>query len=977
MDERFNSRAPLEVGTQLHGFVVERIEEVPEIPGTAYVMGHGATGARLMWLACDDDDKAFAIGFKTPPADDTGVFHINEHSVLCGSERFPVKEPFVNLLKTSMQTFLNALTFSDKTMYPVSSTNEQDLLNLMDVYLDAVLHPAIYQRPRIFEQEGWHYEVADDGALVRNGVVYNEMKGSLSDPDRMLLMLVNRELFPDTAYGFESGGDPKSIGMLSYEAFLDANARHYRLDNSYTVLYGAVDIDRLLAFIGERFDGAEARDAGAPNPLVLQAPVCALDVVREMSTAPENAAVGLGYVFATAHERVRVLAAAVLLDALAGSNEAPLKRAILKAGLGDDVLVGLMDGQLQPYVFLELKGAKPGVADELLRVVEQTCRELAQDGINRDKLESALAQAEFALREGDRGVPDGVALAIEALEGWLYDDSLATAYLHYEDALEELHGMMEDGGFERLMTEVFLENGHRACVTLNASETTDAAAEARELAQVAQTLGEAGVAAVQEEANALRVEQETPDSPEALATLPQLHVADIGPARQDPQPAWDDEAPLPCIAHELATHRINYVYHYFGLECLEWDELPYAPILALLLGSLGTTQHDASELVTLVDRNLGSLRFSCESHRVLGSDEPKPVFVVSAKALADKVDALANLPREVWSQTVFDDRERVQALLEQLRLGMEQSMAANGNSWAVSRLSSYTSRAGMVSEQLGGVETYVFLRDLLDNLDERYDALAEKLAEISARIFSADRMMTSFAGSTEERRRYWDAAGDLGLSRRAAEDRLIVPRPVVRSEAFVVPANVCHVARAAESGALIPRFTGPWLVTMRVLSLDYLWNEVRVKGGAYGCGVKCTVNGQIQYHSFRDPAIDPTIARFGAAADWLASWNPGVEEFEGYIVSNVAKRDAPLKPAALVRRQDIQRLSGVTEQLRTTIRNEILACTPDVVRGHGEVLRELESAFNTCVFGGRDQIAASAAGLQTVDLLGGSPAGSK
>ena len=965
-----SSKQALGQGTRLHGFTVERVEEIPEIPGTAYIMRHDATAARLMWLACDDDDKAFAIGFKTPPADDTGVFHINEHSVLCGSRRFPVKEPFVNLLKTSMQTFLNAMTFADKTVYPVSSTNEQDLLNLMDVYLDAVLHPAIYERPRIFEQEGWHYEVADDGKLVRNGVVYNEMKGSLSNPDRMLITWVNRALFPDTAYGFESGGDPQSIRTLSYEGFIDAHARHYRLDNSYTILYGDVDIDRMLAFIDGHFAGAEDRDAGAPNPLELQAPVCTPDMVRQMDTAPENAAVGLGYVFGTAHDRTRVLAADVLMEALTGSNEAPLKRAILKAGIGDDVICGVMDGQLQPYVFLELRGAKPNAAATLREVVESTCTDLACNGIDRDKLESALAQMEFLLREINSSYSSGVLYAIQALEGWLYDDALATAYLHYEDDLAALREMLDNGGYEQLLREIVLDNPHRACVTLNAAEETDAAAEAEELASIAADLGEDGLAAVKEEEAALRAEQEAPDAPEALAMLPQLHVKDIGAARVHPQPEMDASAPLPCIAHELDTHRIDYVFHYFGVDHLEWDELPYLPVLTMLLGNLGTQHHDASELVTTLDRYLGSLNFSCETCTPLGADDPHPMVVVAASALAKNVEQLATLPREVWSETLFDDRERVKAILTQRKLAMEQSMASAGHAWALARVGSYTSREGMVAEQFSGIGFYRFLRELVDHLDERYEGLVATLHDLCGRVFSADRVTTSFTGSADERQRFWAAAGDMGLPRAGEPRRLLVPEPIVRSEAFIVPANVCFVAHAAEGGAAIPRFSGSWLVTNRVLSLDYLWNEVRVKGGAYGCGISCTQNGRLQFYSYRDPAIDPTLARFGGSADWLEGWQPSVDEFEGYVVSNVAKRDAPVKPRALARRQDIQRFSGITEELRTTIRNEILASTPDTVRANAAALRELEGSFATCVFGGRDQIAASSADLNVIELLG-------
>lgn len=963
----FPSLAP---GTLVHGFAVEKAEVLPEVGGSAYIMRHQATGARLMWLACDDANKAFAIGFKTPPADDTGVFHINEHSVLCGSRRFPVKEPFVNLLKTSMQTFLNAMTFSDKTMYPVSSTNEQDLLNLMDVYLDAVLHPAIYEKPHVFEQEGWHYEVAPDGSLVRNGVVFNEMKGGLSDPDRMLLAFMNRELFPRTAYGFESGGDPKAIPSLTYEDFIDANARHYRLDNSYTVLYGDLDIDRMLAFIGERFDGEERRDAGDPNPLDLQEPVAPEAVSREMRTVPENAAIGLGYVFATAHDHARVLAASVLIDTLMGSNEAPLKRAILDAGLGDDAVACLIDGQLQIYAFLELKGAKPGVAKELQAVIERTCRDLAEGGIPRGKLESALAQAEFHLREGNPGMADGVMYAIQALEGWLYDDALALEYLRYEDDLAELREMLDNGGFERLLGDIFLNCNHRACVNLVPVEAQGESDEERELARMAAELGDEGMALVRERADALRVQQETPDSPEALATLPQLHVRDIGAAPDEPQPFDDETAPLQCIAHEMDTRKIDYVYHYFDLAGLEWDELPYASLLTSLLGRLGTRKHDASELVTAIDGSLGTLDFSCRTNLVLGSDEMQARLVVSASALAQKVQALADLPREVWGETLFDDRDRIIAILAQERLAIEQSMAAAGHSWAMSRMNSYGLRNSLASQQLGGVDYYLFLRDLIDHFDDRYEQLVEKLHDVSDRIFCAERACVSFVGSADERARYWDAAGDLGLPAGTGESRLVVPQPVARNEAFVVPADGCFVAHGGQGGADVARLTGSWLVAARALSLDYLWNEVRVKGGAYGCGFMCGTSGWLTYYSYRDPAVDPTLERFGKSAAWLEGWNPTADELEGYIVSNVAKRDAPHKPRRLAKLQDMRRFAGVTDQLRATIREEIITCTAQDVRDLARPLREASDSMATCVFGGASHIAASSAGLETVTLIG-------
>ena len=374
-----------------------------------------------------------------------------------------MKEPFVNLLKTSMQTFLNALTFPDKTMYPVASTNTADLENLMSVYLDAVLHPAIWHRRRIFEQEGWHLEADADGALSYNGVVLNEMKGALSDPDDVLYQALTRALFPDTCYRFESGGNPRAIPALTYEAFLDSHARHYAPSNAYVFLYGDLDADRELALVDEALRGAGGRRAGAPNPLALQPPVRAARQEVRMATAPSNSEVGLSYVVGTAADRTRVLAADVLLDALCGSNEAPLKRRVLDADLADDFSAALVDGVLQPQVMFTLRGLRPGAGERFRALVESSCAELAEGGIPRDKLEASLAQAEFNLREGDwGGYPDGVALAMQAMSGWLYDDDRATDYLRYEDALAELKRDASTRGlFERLLAELVCERALR------------------------------------------------------------------------------------------------------------------------------------------------------------------------------------------------------------------------------------------------------------------------------------------------------------------------------------------------------------------------------------------------------------------------------------------------------------------------------------------------------------------------------------
>ncbi|MDO4538426.1 MAG: insulinase family protein [Coriobacteriales bacterium] len=963
----------LSVGTSLAGFVVTEVLPLPEISGYAHVMRHEATGARTLWVATDDENKSFAIAFKTAPANDKGVFHILEHSVLCGSDRFPVKEPFVNLLKTSMQTFLNALTFADKTMYPVASTNTADLENLMDVYLDAVLHPAIYHRPRIFEQEGWHYEIGEDGSLTYNGVVFNEMKGATSDPDDVLFLALDQALFPDTPYRFESGGDPRAIPTLSYEEFIDNHKRHYNLANSYVILYGDMDIERELNFVGERLSQAEQRDAGDPNPLPLQQPVRAGYSRKEMATAPENAAVALAFVVGTAADRERVLAADILFDAIAGSNEAPLKRAVLKAGLGDDFRSMLMDGELQPRVILQLKGAKEGVAEQLQALVENTCAKLASDGIARELLEASLAQAEFNLREQDFGsYPAGVALSMQVMSSWLYDDKRPVDYLRYEDEISHMRAGLDTGYFEKLLQELVCESKHCAMVELVPVEEGASAEEAAELAAKLSSLTPEDIEHIKDEVAALREEQEMPDAPEDLAKLPLLSVADIDEPKPEPE-LLHAEAPLPCLAHEMDTRRIDYVYHYFGLQHLSYEDLPYAGILCELLGKLGTKRHSAAELDTLVELNLGTLDFFCETR---GKDDDlsyaAPMLIVGASALSEKVEELARIPQEVWGETCFDDTERILALLQQRRIMLEQHFVNAGHAAAITRLCTYWSAASKVAGTIGGVDYYLFLKQLLANWDEKKDELVVRLGELAQRIFVSDDVTVSFTGSPEDRKRFWEAGGTLGLCpRSSAPATLEIPELTACNEAFVIPSNVSYVGASMAPSAHDKGSFGVWNVAQRALAYDYLWNEVRVKGGAYGTGFRRTHTAIEQFWSYRDPGIDGTLARYDAAGAWLGKWNPSEEELTGYIVSTVANHDSPVKPRQMARRQDSMYFSQRPEGWRDQIRAQELGATVDAVRALAQPLEELASRRCVCVFAPRDAIEASSVKFdKVIDLMG-------
>ncbi|WP_302964489.1 insulinase family protein [uncultured Adlercreutzia sp.] len=958
-----------------HGFELSGSRELPDIEGTAHVMVHTTSGARLLYLENDDANKAFSITFKTPAADDTGVFHILEHSVLCGSEKFPVKEPFVNLLKTSMQTFLNAMTFPDKTMYPVASTNERDLLNLMDVYLDAVFHPDIYRRRAIFEQEGWHWELegeGDDRALVYNGVVYNEMKGALSDPDSVLFDALSAALFPDTTYRFESGGTPAAIPTLTYEGFLDNHRRHYRPDNSYIVLYGNLDLDRFLGFIDEGYLtplAAEERGALTPNPLGSQAPVAPEPLAVPMRTAPENACAAVGFVAGPAADRERVVAADILMDAIMGSNEAPLKRALLDAGIADDASGYVVDAVAQPFAMVSLRGARPGALARLRKIVADEGARLAAGGLDRELVRAALSHAEFVFRERNFGYPDGVVLAMSAMNSWLYADDDPTAYVRLGEVFSALRPKVEEGYFEDLLRELLLENGHRAAVEVVPEGGSDLDAEEAEARRSAAALGPEAVEKIEADVAALRAAQEAPDDPEDVAKLPQLTRADIGPAPAEAPWEVGEAAGMACIRHQVPTHGIAYAYRYFDLDGVSFEELPYVTVLAGVLGRLDTARHTAAELDTLVQGRLGSLRFFAEVHEATDDPEAlRPVLVVGASALSENVEWMAELAREVLAETDFSDIDRIRDILGQQRIGLEQSFAANGHSFAMARASSYCLPAGVVRESLGGVDYYRFLKDLLEHFDERAGDLAATLEALARRLFVDASCTLSFTGSDEDLARYEAALEPLAGP--AAAAALVVPEPVCRREAFVVPTDVTYTAMAWDRRRLGLPYSGVWLLAARILSYDYLWGEVRVKGGAYGAGFQTTRAGACRFYSYRDPRIDETCARFAEAGSWLAgAFDPTEAEMDGYVVSAAASMDAPAKARELIRRQDGMHFAGYGLDERARVRDEVVAATVDEVRALGPAVDAVAGAGCTCVFGNGEVIGAARGELTVIDLL--------
>lgn len=959
-------------GDILEGFRVEACDRLPELDAQTFQMRHITSGARLLFIENDDEEMAFSISFKTPPKDDTGVFHILEHSVLCGSQRFPVKEPFVNLLKSSMQTFLNAMTFPDKTMYPVATTNHKDLLNLMDVYLDAVLHPRIYEKREIFEQEGWHLELANtNDKLQFNGVVYNEMKGALSDPEGVLYNVLNAALFPQSAYRFESGGDPKAIPSLTYEAFLEAHARHYSLDNSYIFLYGSLDIQAVLHFLDSRYLGISSSRVSeyatqGPHPLELQQPVSAGYITHRMITSPENACVGLGYVVGTFKDHEKILATGILLDALMGSNVSPLKKALLESKLGGDVAYHFDDSRLQPLLMIELKNAQPDAVKPFKQLLESSCQKLINEGIDSHLLRASLTHNEFLLREADYGTAKGVVYAMNTLSSWLYDDNMALNALRWQDTFTKLVQELDSGYFEQLLEEIILQNKHSAYVELIPCEAPEQTDEERALAVIEEKLSAEDREKIVEACAALREAQELPDSPEAKAKLPLLSLSDINSLKSDPDYDISEVNGRTCLYHPFKTHGISYLSFYYPLEQIAFEELPYASILASLMGKLDTQQHSAEELDVLNQQIFGRLRFSLTNFETYQENTLLPRFMIDASCLEGNSTQALALIHEILTQTSFNDFERIHEILQQRKIALEQHFAQAGHAAANMRVQATWNKAGVLSEQIWGVDFYLQLKGILEHFNERKTELSDIFTELAARIFSGTTLV-SLTGSEQVREAFENSA----LTRidpAQFSQVLTIPQPIARDEAFIVPSEVCFLAAGQERRGCDEKYNGTWNVVNRLLSFDYLWNEVRVKGGAYGCGFSSTRRGALSFYSYRDPNLDATIKRFDEAGDWLAHYEPTEEELRGYIISSVASLDAPVTPRIRAHRQDTQYICKLPEDWRNKIRDDILGVTTKKLNDASSVLNGLGKRRSICVFGNEEIIRSSERELSITKL---------
>ena len=956
----------------VHGFRLIRSEEVKEAEGTAYTFVHEKTGARLFFLETADDNKVFSISFRTPPVDDTGVAHIVEHSVLCGSRKYPLKEPFVELVKGSLNTFLNAMTFPDKTMYPVASRNARDFQNLMDVYLDAVFYPSMRTNPQVLMQEGWHYELEDADAPLRySGVVYNEMKGALSAPDDLLGSRIMAALYPDTTYGYESGGDPEAIPALTQEMFLDFHARYYHPSNSYIYLYGDLDIEEKLAYLDRAYLSHFDR-IPVPSRIDRQQPFTGL--VRKDHFYPigaeepleENAFLSLNWVIGDNADMKRVMALQILDHALLRMQGAPLRQALIDAGLGRDVDSNFESDILQPFFSIVVSKSETARADEFVRIVKDTLTQLADGGLDHTLVQASLNTLEFRLRESDFGAsPKGLIYGIRMMKTWLYDGAPAD-YLRYEDVLASLKEGLADGYFEQVIRTSFLENPHEALVTLAPSRTLGQereAAQAKILAEKKAAMSAAEIAEVMRSCAQLKEAQEEPDTEEALASIPILTRADIRKDAEQLPLEIRDLGGTKLLYSDIETNGIVYLNFYFPMAAVAQKDLPYAYLLAEILGSVDTAQHSYAELAKLRSLYTGGIGADIVAYTRAGEpDSLLPRFKLRAKVLKENLPRLFDLLAEMITESDFSGAKRIRELIDEEKTGMELSLQRAANQVVASRIAAYLTASGRYAET-GGLPFHEFLASFKNDFSARHAEMQEAFARILPQIFNRNDLMVSVTAPAAD---CDEIAAGLAEFRKQLSAETFPAAPytweiAARNEGLMTQSRVQYVAKGANFIKLGYNYTGVLRVLETLLRYDYFWTRIRVQGGAYGAMTQFNRNGFMIFSSYRDPNLAETFAVLDETADYVRTFDVSDREMDKFIIGTMSGVDTPLTPQMKGDTAATFYLRGITWEDRQRAREEILAARQEDVRALAPLVEAAMRADVRCVLGGEEKIRANAA----------------
>ena len=955
---------------------------VEDVQSDGFILRHKKSGARIAILSNNDDNKVFYIGFRTPPEDETGVPHIIEHTTLCGSKKFPVKDPFIELAKGSLNTFLNAMTYPDKTVYPVASCNDQDFKNLMDVYLDAVFNPNITKYEEIFKQEGWHYELTGkDDELKINGVVYNEMKGAYSSPDEVLSSQIYRSLFPDNTYSKDSGGNPEYIPKLTYEAYLDFYHKYYHPSNSYIYLYGDMDVVERLEWLDKEY--LSLYDYKKVNSEINKQP--AFDEIKNveaqysitMDDSQENKTyLSYNRVVGDTLDEMLYQAFDVLDYALVSSPGAPVKQALIDAGIGDDVYGSYDAGILQPVFSFVAKNANASQADEFESIIENTLKEVVKTGINKEALLAGINSSEFKFREADFGqFPKGLLFGLNCLDSWLFDDMKPFIHLECLGTFAKLRKAVDTDYFEKLIQEYLLDNTHGSSVTVKPKRGLGNEREealANELSDYKASLSDEEIKKLIEDTEHLKKYQEEPSSDEDLRKLPMLTRADMKKNAMPFSNIEDELLDVKVVRHDIESNGIDYISFLFDAGDFAQSELGYLGFFTNALGLVSTEKYSYTDLANATNIYTGGISTGTASHPDI-KDRNNFVFKfeVKLKVLEKNLDKALELMEQMLLTSDFTDTKRLGELVAQIKARLQANLSSSGHLVAAMRSMSSFSRYALYQDELKGIAFYRSICHIEKELSESPKSVSDKLAAIAKKLFARNRMLISFTGNNEA---YGNAKPSLekviaGFNKMSAVGNQAEVHFNTAKEAFIDASQIQYVAKTGDFICEGYEYTGALRLLRIILSYDYLWINVRVKGGAYGCMNTFLRSGESYFVSYRDPNLSDTLDVYDKIPEYIKSFSPDERDMTKYIIGTFSALDTPMNPEAKGSRSLSAYLEGITYEQIQKERNEILNAQPEDIRRLADLVEAVLKKDSICVIGNENMIKESAGLFENVEKL--------
>ena len=954
---------------KLEAYDLIKEQELNDINSKGYILRHKKSGARIALISNDDDNKVFYIGFKTPPTDETGVPHIIEHSVLCGSEKFPLKDPFVELVKGSLNTFLNAMTYPDKTVYPIASYNEQDFKNLMDVYLDAVFHPNILKCEEIFKQEGWHYELEDiDAPITINGVVYNEMKGAYSSPEEMLQTLIFKSLFPDNTYGKDSGGNPAHIPELTYEAYLEFYKRYYHPSNSYIFLYGDCDMEERLDWLDKEY-----LSAFEEIEVVSQiAPQKAFDVVKEVSgkypigndeLEEDNTYLAYSKVICDVSDKTLRQAFLVLDYVLISAPGAPVRQALIDAGIGQDVYGSFDDETLQTTFHVCAKNANASDKERFVEIIENTLRKLVTEGINKRSVLAAINSSQFRFREADFGsYPKGLLYGLDCLDTWLFDNESVFDSMEMLAVFDFLKQQVDTGYYEELIQKYLLDNTHGVVISLEPEKGLNTRIEEaleKKLADYKASLSKEDLKKIMEDTRRLEEYQEEEDSEEAKQTLPMLERKDM---REKVLPFSNIEekiADVSVVRHDVFTNGIDYISFLFDASDVEKEDLPVLGFLRSVLAFIDTDSYSYSELNDEINIHSGGISSGLSTYadsKDSGKYHMKYEFRI--KMLEDNLEKSLGILQEIILTSKVEDVKRLAEIVAQTKSRLQSALSSAGHVVSATRSLAYFSQYGYIQDATTGIAFYDEICKMDMQMKTQPELVISRLQKVIQQIFCQERLLISFTAEKESYKKSVPVLKSFieALPKGVGASEMPAYTLGKQNEAFTDASAIQYVSRSGNFVKHGFAYTGALHILKMILSFDYLWMNVRVKGGAYGCSSSFLRNGDSYFTSYRDPNLGKTNEVYEKVPEYIRNFQADEREMTKYIIGTLGNMDTPLNPEAKGHRAMSAYLRGLTVEELQAERDEILKATDADIRKLADLVEAVLSDACICVIGNENNI---------------------